>query len=133
MLHKFWDICNSSCFFHTWNLKIGRSRFLLPISNEFCLKFKVCHSSADSKFLSPIMGSDTECLEMLVLLHICLFLILYYNSNMSPWWQWHYHCAQSVQRDVLWLTFGYVWFLVNYSNDISYIVFHSQSWGFFDS
>ena len=49
MLRNCWNACNSRCFLHNFSLKLGRLRFLFPISNEFglklwihrCLRFKI--------------------------------------------------------------------------------------------
>ena len=41
------------------------------------------HSRADSKYEFPIISSDTECLEMLVVLHICLFHMSNDSGDMS--------------------------------------------------
>ena len=38
---------------------------------------------SDSKFQSSIMCSDTECLEVLIVLHICSFLMSNDSGNMS--------------------------------------------------
>ena len=71
------------CFFRNFNLKIGRSRFLIPISNEFELTLWIHHSGLDLKFQSPIIYSDTERLQMLIFLHICSFIMSYNSSDIS--------------------------------------------------
>ena len=38
MLHSCLNVCNSRCLFHNFNLKLGRSIFLLRISDELGLK-----------------------------------------------------------------------------------------------
>ena len=40
--------------------------------------------SSDLKIDSPVMCSDTECLEMLIVLHICSFPLSNNSSYMSP-------------------------------------------------
>ena len=51
------------------------------------------------------MCSDTERLEMLIVLHICLFLVSYDTSNMTLG-DIETTVRKSVQRDALWLIFG---------------------------
>ena len=44
------NFVTAGVFFHNFNLKIVRSRFLLPISKEFGLRFWIRRSSSDSNF-----------------------------------------------------------------------------------
>ena len=74
---------NCDVFFRNFNLKVGRSRFLIPISNEFKLALWIQHSGLDLKFQSSIIYSDTERLQMLIFLHICSFIMSYNSSDIS--------------------------------------------------
>ena len=64
-------------FLDNFSLKIDRSRLLFPIFNEFDLTLWIhdskFQSSSDWKFWSSIICSDTERLEMLIVLHICSY------------------------------------------------------------
>ena len=127
MLHSCWNVCNSRCLFHNFSLKIALSRFPFPVSREFGLKLWIRHANLNSKFKSPVMCSDTKRLEMLIVLHIYLFLMSYNSSNMSfgdietivP-----YNKSGEMYCDLFLRKFD---FWLNYSSDSLYIGFHSQS------
>ena len=116
-------------FFHSFNLKVVRSRFLQPFSK----KFRIRHSSSDSKFWSQIRWSDTKRPEMLIVLHICLFFMPYDSSNMGfgntetpvfynqsremyfdlslgkfgSWLNYSYYCFHSQYLRILWQLIKY--------------------------
>ena len=114
-------------FFHHLNLKIGQSRFLLAISNEHGLTLWIRYSGSDSKFWSPIMCSDTKHLDILIVLYICSYIMSYDNSNSNLGdTDTIVSCNQS--REIHYdLSLGKFDFWLNYSSDILYIVFHSES------
>lgn len=103
MLHSCWDICNSRCVFNSFDLKIFQSKFLLLISNEFGLMLSMPYSSPYSKFQSPIMSSDTETQEMLIILHIRFFCCMVVATWILVTSRLSY-CVISA-REVLWLIF----------------------------
>ena len=74
---------NPGISFHNFILKISRSRILVQTSIEFELTLWIRHSSSDSKLESLIVCGDTDCLEMLIVLHICLFFMSNGSSDVS--------------------------------------------------
>ena len=64
----------------TWKLVHQDFYSQFPMSLVRGLQY---HSSSDSTFQSPKRCSDTERLEMLIVLYICLSLMSYVSSNMS--------------------------------------------------
>ena len=93
---------------------------------NFNLTFKE-QPSSDSKFLSPLICSNAECLEILIILHICLFLTSYDSSKsrlcemetiVASHQSGELYCNLSLRK------FDFQW---NYSSHNLYIGFHSQS------
>lgn len=85
-----------------WFVKVSTPKFNLRLASMHWI-----HSSiSDLKFLSPIKCSVTKRLEILIVLHICSFLMSYDSSYKSLGDSETVvlcsHMKQSVQRDVLW-------------------------------
>ena len=68
------------------------------------------HSNSDSKFYSRNTGSDTKRLEMLIVLYICLFLILYDSGDTSLGLLLYKLISNNQFREMYCDFFGYIWF-----------------------